>query len=163
MLRTATPVRYSEKVLHGRAGASIHLRSSHLYTLSRDMNEALRIINGREFVAFSAAPKKPKPSKSKAALVHDFLRAHADRAFYSKQVWEGLKDQGVIMPDVMNAVRRLERKGLVYVRGYKTHDCMTPFRDGYLITWIEPQPDREKALAEAVERTTKAYSVTVPI
>ncbi len=46
------------------------------------------------------------------------------------------------------SVRRLERKGLVYVRGYRE----TSFKEGFLITWIDPSKPRELAM----ERTERA-------
>ncbi|MBS7642885.1 hypothetical protein KEJ40_06995 [Candidatus Bathyarchaeota archaeon] len=50
----------------------------------------------------------------------------------------------------MSNVRRLERKGLVYVRGYRSEGCKTPFREGYIITWIDPSKPREQAISEAL-------------
>lgn len=56
----------------------------------------------------------------------------------------------------MSNVRRFEEKGLVYVRGYKTDERQTPFKRGYLITWLYPQKPREEAIKEAVRRTDEA-------
>lgn len=53
----------------------------------------------------------------------------------------------------MTNVRRLERKGLVYVRGYRTGYGETPFKEGFLITWLEPSKPREKSIEEAIQRT----------
>jgi len=36
----------------------------------------------------------------------------------------------------MSNVRRFENKGLVYVRGYITDEGQTPFREGYLINYL---------------------------
>ena len=52
---------------------------------------------------------------------------------------------------------RFER-GFVYVRGYKSDDRQTPFREGYLITWIDQDIPREKAIVDAVRRTETALS-----
>jgi hypothetical protein len=71
-------------------------------------------------------------------------------------VVEALKDRGVVGSDIMSTVRRLEDKGLVYVRGYRTHDKQTPFREGYLLTWIDDNKARNEALADAVRRTNIA-------
>jgi len=51
---------------------------------------------------------------------------------------------------------KYERQGLVYVRGYRTHDRQTPFKEGYLLTWINANLPREDAIAQAVERTDRA-------
>jgi hypothetical protein len=58
----------------------------------------------------------------------------------------------------MANVRRWEKQGLVYVRGYKTEERETPFREGYLVTWLDQGKPREAALVEAVERTEKALA-----
>ena len=41
-------------------------------------------------------------------------------------------------------------------RGYRYHDRETPFREGYLITWVDQGKPREQALDEAIERTNTA-------
>lgn len=69
--------------------------------------------------------------------------------FFSKEVAEALKDKGVRPSDVMGNIRRFERKGLVYVRGYRSHDGQMPFKEGYLLTWIDQDKPREKAIGEA--------------
>jgi hypothetical protein len=71
-------------------------------------------------------------------------------------VVERLSEYGVLVRDVMANVRRFERHGLVYVRGYKTDDRETPFKEGYLLTWVDPRLPREQAILEAVERREAA-------
>jgi hypothetical protein len=56
----------------------------------------------------------------------------------------------------MSSVRRLEKKGMVYVRGYRMHDKQTPFKDGYLLTWIDIGKSREQAIEEAIKKTSTA-------
>jgi len=56
----------------------------------------------------------------------------------------------------MSNIRRFEKKGLVYVRGYKGDNKQTPFKKGYLITWIDHDKPRKQAIEEAVRRTDKA-------
>jgi hypothetical protein len=56
----------------------------------------------------------------------------------------------------MASIRLLEQRSLVYVRGYQTGVKATPFKQGYLTTWIDPSKPREAALREAVDRTTEA-------
>jgi hypothetical protein len=75
-------------------------------------------------------------------------------------------DRGIKPRDVMTHARRFERKGLVYVRGYRTHDGQSPFKEGYLLTWVDLQKPREKALEEAIARadqTLAEKSATSPI
>jgi hypothetical protein len=55
----------------------------------------------------------------------------------------------------MNTVRRAEKKGLVFVRGYRTHDSQTPFQEGFIVTWIDPSKPRTQSLKEAVHRTNQ--------
>ena len=89
-------------------------------------------------------------------MVLEYLKEHADRAFFSKEIADSLKESGVRISDVMSNTRRYERQGLVYVRGYRTHDRQTPFKEGYLLTWINTSLPREDAISEAVERTDRA-------
>ena len=99
--------------------------------------------------------KDSQPRKSKAQLVMDFLRNNSDRAFYSKEIVSALRDKAVKPYDLMPNIRRFESKGLLYVHGYRADERETPFKDGYLITWVNQENPREKALEEAVERTNK--------
>jgi len=92
-------------------------------------------------------------SKSKKVL--DFLRSHADQAFFATEIRDSLKDYGVEQGDVMGNLRRYEQKGLIYVRGYRGHDRRSPFKEGFLITWIEEGVDRDDALDKAIDRTNK--------
>jgi hypothetical protein len=55
----------------------------------------------------------------------------------------------------MANVRRFEKKGLVYVRGYQTHDGRSPFRKRFLLTYIDQNKPRDTAIREAFERTDK--------
>jgi hypothetical protein len=70
-------------------------------------------------------------------------------------VAEVLKERGIKQRDIMATLRRAEKKGLVYIRGYRSHNLQTPFKKGFLVTWIDSNKPREKALGEAVERTNK--------
>ncbi len=97
-----------------------------------------------KFVKFKEKKEEKKPSKAKIIL--ELLRKNKDKAFFSKEIAEALKDKGIKPPDVMSNVRRFERKGLVYVRGYRASYGETPFKEGYLVTWIDPSKPREKAI-----------------
>lgn len=66
----------------------------------------------------------------------------------------------------MSNIRRHERKGWVYVRGYRTDNRQTPFKEGFLLTVIDPNKNREEAIDEAIQRTNQALtnrSTTSPV
>ena len=116
------------------------------------------VVDGRQYVGFSREHLDPRGGGgvSKARRILDFLREKGDRAFFSRDLVDALGEFGVKARDVMSNVRRFEREGLVYVRGYKTDDIQTPFRRGYLLTWVDNDKPRETAIEEAVDRTDKA-------
>ena len=93
---------------------------------------------------------------SKASRVLGFLRENSDGAFFSRDVSDALSDFGVKSRDVMANIRRYERQGLVYVRGYKTDENETPFKRGYLLTWLDQGVPRGQAIGEAIGRTDAA-------
>jgi hypothetical protein len=115
-------------------------------------------LDGIEFVSYAEEYLDPRGggSKSKASRVRDFIRGNNGKAFFSIEIAEALKEHGVKAGDIMSTVRRMEKQRLVYVRGYRYHDRETPFREGYLITWVDQYKPREQALAEAIERTNTA-------
>jgi hypothetical protein len=157
VLRTREPICESEKVFRGRAGLVWILRPYHLYLLKPDAKERM-IVGGHEFVGFSEEylDARGGGGESKAKLILNFIRSNRHRAWFSKEIAEALKDKGVKQRDVMSNVRRYERAGLVYVRGYRTEERETPFKEGYLVTWIDQTKPREQALSEAIERTNSA-------
>jgi len=157
ILRTRTSIKESERVFRGRRGVSKHLRPYHLYLLKPEGEEEV-VVDGRRYVGFSEEHLDPRGGGrvSKAQRILGFLRENGDGAFFSRDIVETLSEFGVKPRDVMANVRRFEREGLVYVRGYKTDDRQTPFRRGYLLTWVDPDKPRETAIEEAVERTDRA-------
>ncbi|MCW4002623.1 MAG: winged helix-turn-helix domain-containing protein [Candidatus Bathyarchaeota archaeon] len=155
VLRTEKPAMEPDRVFKGRAGVSTHLKRYHSYILKPKDAGSFRV-QGLEFVKFKTQLKVEKISKAKIIL--SFLEKNLGRAFYSKEIAEALKDKGIKPRDVMTHARRFERKGLVYVRGYRTHDRQSPFKEGYLLTWIDSTKPREQALEEAVQRTDLALS-----
>lgn len=168
ILRTDRPLFEYSKQFKGRAGFKSNTRMYHLYIINdrtgqgeegTDAEET--VIDGHTFVQFRpeySDKRGNRGSKSKAQLVLNFLKDNSDRAFYSTEIFNALKEKGVTMPDIMTTARRYERKGLLYVRGYQTHDSQSPFQEGYLITWIEQQDGGNDldALKQAVLRTNEA-------
>lgn len=79
---------------------------------------------------FDPRSKRTADGKSKSWMVVEYLRDHSDRAFFSSELSELLKDRGIKPCDIMASVRRYQRRGLVMVRGYNTDNNLTPFRQG---------------------------------
>ena len=99
---------------------------------------------------------------SKATAVLEFLEKHGEKAWFSIEIVSNLQNESVRARDIMANIRRFEKKGLVYFRDYKLEERQTPFKEGYLITWIDPKKSREQAIVEAVERTDFALEAIVP-
>jgi len=154
VLRTKKAIYEHERRFRGRGGISATTRPYHLYVLRPEGMDSMRI-EGREFVKYAKEHLDVRGGGklSKAKRIMNFLRKNRDRAWFSTEVAEALKDGGVKVRDVMANVRRFEKKGQVYVRGYKTDDRQTPFKEGYLLTWIDPSKPRKEAIEEAIKRT----------
>jgi hypothetical protein len=155
LLRTEESIKEHQEIFRGKAGFSRNLRMYHLYVLCPDDAQTL-FYEGRRFSRFDEKRSKSQHlGKSKAQRILDFLKKNNDRAFYSKEVANALKDKGVKDHDLMSNVRRFEKKGLLFVRGYRADAKETPFKDGFLITWIDQRKPREESVEDAVERTNK--------
>ena len=141
-------------IFEGRDGVTRNLRKHHLYVLKLEDKDSIEI-QGVRFVKYRKDSKKTS-KKSKAKIIYEFLERNKDSAFFSKEIAEALKEKGVKPPDIMTSVRRLERKGLVYVRGYRTGRGETPFKEDFLITWFDLSKPREEAIEEAIRRTEMA-------
>ncbi|MGQ9680578.1 MAG: hypothetical protein ACUVV4_07435 [Candidatus Bathyarchaeia archaeon] len=138
ILRTEKPIREFQRFFKGRAGIRGTLRSYYLYLLNSERAKSL-LLNGHHFVAYSEKylDRRGARGESKSQLIVKFLEKNGDRAWYSKEIADALKDKGVKPSDIMTTVRRYEKMGMLYVRGYRTHDSQTPFKEGYLITWLD--------------------------
>jgi len=155
ILRTEKPTYEALRAFKGRAGIKKNTRAYHLYVFAPGKDSIT--VKGLRLVKYDKKHLDKRGSrKSKAQIVREFLKENCERAFYSTEIVDALKEEGVEPRDIMSTVRRAERRGLVYVRGYRTHDKQTPFKEGYIITWIDPNKPREQALEEAVQRTEKA-------
>jgi hypothetical protein len=156
ILRTKKPIYESQKIFRGRRGFSRNTRPYHLYVLRPQGLDSLKL-NGYEFVKFDKKflDARGGGAKSKAQIILGFLKQHSDKAWFSKEIARALEDKDVKISDVMANVRRFEEKGLIYVRGYKLDDRQTPFKEGYLLTWIGSDKQRERAIEKAIQRTNK--------
>jgi len=154
VLRTEKPIYAHERIFKGRGGVAQNTRPYHLYVLRPEGFDSL-LLDGRLFVKYAKEHLDVRGGggRSKAKLILEYLREHRYRAFFSKDLAEALRDYGVKVRDVMSNVRRFEKRGVVYVRGYKTDAGQTPFKKGYLITWLDREKPRETAIREAIERT----------
>jgi len=149
ILRTREPTFEFTTDPKGRAGIVGYTRAINHYVVN----------NGHEipssYVTYDERKKdgRSREIESKASKIISFLRFNKDKAFYSVDIKNTLK---VKSSDIMSNVRRFERKGFVYVRGYQSHDQRSPFSKGFILTYIAQQKPRDKAVKEAFERTSKA-------
>ena len=107
VLRSEKALVGSHSRFRGRRGISRNTRSYYLYVLNPGEQELLTL-DGVRFVSFADeyADKRGAKAASKAQLILSLLRDNPDKAFFSKSVYEALKDRGVKMGDVMATVRR---------------------------------------------------------
>jgi hypothetical protein len=155
ILRTAKPRVSNDRVFKGRAGNVSNQRQYHFY-MTRPAKVNSTNFQGQKFVTYSkeyADRRGGVNGQSKAKMILDFIEKNRDRAFYSKELVDALKDKGIKPSDIMSNVRRFEKKGMIYVRGYRMHDKQTPFKDGYLLTWIDLGKPREQTIEEAIQKT----------
>lgn len=159
LLRTKEPIFEALRTFRGRAGIGRNTRAYYLYVLRPEDVDSLQIGEHR-FVKYAKKYLDVRGAReaSKSKLILNFLRTRPDRAFYSTEVARAMGEKGVKVRDVMSTVRRYEQKGMVYVRGYRSDDRQTPFKEGYLLTWIDPKKPRERAIEEAIERTDVALA-----
>jgi hypothetical protein len=92
VMRTEKPAYEAVKLFKGRDGVRKTTRAFHQYLLAPKGKTQVRV-DGLEFVAFSKRyiDARGGGAKSKAKLVLEFLKAHADRAWYSKHIVDALK------------------------------------------------------------------------
>jgi DNA-binding Lrp family transcriptional regulator len=155
IFRTEKPIYEALQSFKGRSGIKKNTRAYHLYALGPKDNDSL-VIRGLRLVKYKEKYLDKRGSgKSKAKTIRKFLIENLNEAYYSNELAELLKDEKIKQSDVMTTMRRAEKSGLVYVRGYRTHDGQTPFREGYLLTWLDPNKSREQAIEEAIQRTEK--------
>jgi hypothetical protein len=116
------------------------------------------VLSGVEFVSYGNGLNSNNGSNSKAGLILQFIKDNAQKAYFTTEIVKSLADFGVKPSDVMSNVRRWEKKGLVFVRGYRLDDRQTPFKEGYLVVYIDSSKTREEAIKEAVEKTEMALA-----
>jgi biotin operon repressor len=148
LLRSAQPLRKRQIQPKGRAGLASNLRSYHLYMLRPKGVDSLEASDIR-FVPYRDPTGIPRTSK--CSKIRAFLETNVGKAYFSTELVERLK---VKPADVMPAARRFERQGLVLIRGYREANRETPFRKGYLLTWIDCTLGRDAGIRKALETTS---------
>lgn len=155
ILRSEKQLKECSRIFRGRRGISRNFRSFYLYTLKPENITSLAV-EGIKFVGYEKNHKTVNLESSKAKSILNFLRVNAQNAYFSTDIVKALAHVGVKPSDVMSNVRRWEKRGLVLVRGYRLDDKQTPFREGYLITWMDAVKSREDAIKDAIEKTEHA-------
>jgi len=154
ILRSAERLRETHYAFKGRAGVVRNLRTYYLYTLKpKDINSL--ILGNNKFTAYQPSCQDRKAA-CKANAILSFLKTNSHNAYFTTELANLLSTSGIRQSDVMSNVRRWERRGLVYVRGYRLDDRQTPFKQGYLVTWINHSTPRDEAIKEAIEKTEVA-------
>ncbi|MFC1803989.1 hypothetical protein ACFL0D_08515 [Thermoproteota archaeon] len=155
ILRSQKPIFESKKKFRGRKGYRTNTRSYYKYIINSANRDKLTF-DGTIYINYSDDHIDPRSARkeSKAQRVLKFLREKSDSAYFSKDIFEALEHTGVKVTDIMPTVRRYGN--LVYVRGYRSDDRQTPFKEGYLLTWLDQTKPREQAIQDAIERTDRA-------
>jgi hypothetical protein len=149
LLRAGKPIRERNRRFAGRAGSRYNTRSYYLFVLQNGSDEM--DVENLRFISFSKTPRIDKPNKSQ--LIMTFLRENVDRAFYTTEIPKLLKDQGITIRDIAANLRRYEKKGYIFFRGYRTAEHETPFAAGFIVTYLDASKSRSQAIAEALHRT----------
>jgi predicted DNA-binding transcriptional regulator len=123
----------------------------HLWTVSPD-GEKDTIIAGQKYVGH-----RKRNGKTISQQIIGYVREHLhDKAAFTTQLRKDLEKQlgaSVLQSMVMCVLSKHRRE--VYIRGYQGAERMTPFAEGFAVTWLDPNLPREQGLVEAKERTDK--------
>lgn len=95
ILRSDKPKMETQRIFKGRGGISRNLRKYHLYVLKPEEADTLRFQEMR-FVKYDGENfEKTKPEQSKSKVILEFLERNKDKAFFSKDIAEALKHEGI--------------------------------------------------------------------
>jgi len=96
VLRTAEPIYEHVRVFKGRAGITQTTRPYHLYLLKPEGRDSV-VIDGLRSVSY--APKyldaRGGGKISKARRILNYIQEHKDKAFFSTEIAEALKDEAI--------------------------------------------------------------------
>lgn len=173
ILKSKQPIAEREALFRGRLGTIPHTKMYHLYLLpapdllqqwETEQTTCCCVVRSGnrdlEFVPYRVDYADPRHSEAtrKSRLILQFLEEHKKEGWFSAEIVHALKDKKVKPYDIMSTIRRAERRGRVYVKGYNTQYGSKPFAKGYLITWIdgEESTSHDSALNEAIQRAERA-------
>jgi hypothetical protein len=122
LLRSEKPLYKPNRVFAGRAGTSYNTRSFYLFVLGNGGEEA--VADNIRFLSHSRTPRTVKPNK--AQLVLNLVKQNCDKAFYTTEIAGRLKESGVTIRDVGVNLRRYEKRGQIYFRGYRNEHRLVP-------------------------------------
>ena len=108
------------KSLGAELAQASNLRQYHLYMISGGKSNSVNY-QGHMLVSYSkefADKRGGGNGKSKSMTIFDYIKDNRDRAFYSKDLVKALREKSIKPTDIMTNVRRFEKSGHVYVRGY---------------------------------------------
>lgn len=136
-----------DRQFRGRAGKTKNIRTFHFYTLPEHMT-----------FEYELKPERSEPRIVKSKAIREFLEENINSAFFSREIYDCLIQKygekiKLNIQEIMSNVRRLEKKRLMYVRGYSGVEKQTPFQQGFLITAIDQSKTAQQALDEAFQRT----------
>ena len=151
LLRTRNPVYVFNTKGKGRAGVVGNTRAIYYYAVNNGVELPASFIDYKD----RSKDGRNKEIESRAQKIIQFLREHSDEAHYSRDIVDTLE---VKSSDIMSNGRRYERNGMIYIRGYQSHDQRSPFKKGFILTWIDQDLPRDQAIKEAFERTSKVLS-----
>lgn len=157
LLRSEKQFRGRLAQFRGRGGTVSNDRGFYMYTLRPEGVDSL-VIDSIKYVPFDEkylSGNAPK-GESKADRIIRFIEENKEKAVYSNEIFDSLKELGIKKPDIMSVIRRHEKKGTLFVRGYRTEINQTPFTNDFLITWIDSSLPRERTIREAFQRTENA-------
>jgi len=151
ILRSQKPVFIRNSKSGGRGRGTIsNTRIVYFYTVPDTPSQKKKQVQGVTFVRYDPNIHDKKISKSK--LIADFLESHKTQAFFAREITDALKEKGITNVDVSCTLRRLEQKGKILRRGFRTHDREIPFLKGFLVTWIDQNKNLVLAMEEAENR-----------
>ena len=148
LARTKDRISEADQQFRGRAGKSRNTRHYYLYTLPQYINHR-----------FQLKPEQKVQRFNKSEAIRQFILSNNDQAFFSREIFDKLQEQHkeikFHISEIITTARKMEKKRLVYIRGYLNPEKQTPFKEGFLLTALDQDKPITEALEEAIQRTEK--------
>ena len=159
LLRSSKEVFGRLRQFKGRGGSSTNVRGYYLYLFRVEGQDSVHL-DGINFVQYGEEflSKKMPKGESKSQRILRFLEEHADKAWYTTEIVKELEEYEVTSTNVMPAVRRFEKQGLLFINGYRTDVELKPFSNGFLVAYLNQKLGRDQARAEALFRTEERFT-----